>query len=215
MSKESKKNIEDSSERIMNLIKTQGDMSVKVLAEQLQMTTMGAGQHLNKLLDKGLLKNYQQKQQRGRPISLWKLTAQGHAQYTDRHANLTVDLINLVEESFGQQGLDKIIQARSDQSLAIYLKALTNLSLVDKVQRLAQIRSDEGYMATVITEQDGFVLIENHCPICAAANACQGFCQRELENFQACFDGVANVERSQHILEGDSRCCYKISPITQ
>jgi predicted ArsR family transcriptional regulator len=214
VSKEKQK-IEDSSERILSLIKTQGDMSVKSLAQQLQMTTMGVGQHLNKLLDKGLLKNYQQKQERGRPISLWKLTGQGHGQYTDRHANLTIDLINLVEESFGQQGLDKIIQARSDQSLAIYLSELSDLSLAEKVQRLAQIRSDEGYMATVITEQGSFTLIENHCPICAAASACQGFCKRELENFQACFEGVASVERSQHILEGDSRCCYKINPIIE
>jgi predicted ArsR family transcriptional regulator len=213
VSKEKQSKIEDSSERILNLIKTQGDRSVKSLAQQLQMTTMGVGQHLNKLLDKGLLKNYQQKQERGRPISLWKLTAQGHGQYTDRHANLSVDLIHLVEENFGQEGLDKIIQARSDQSLATYLNVLADLDFAEKVQGLAQIRSDEGYMATVIAEQDSFFLIENHCPICAAANACQGFCKRELENFQACFAGVASVERSQHILEGDSRCCYKISPI--
>jgi predicted ArsR family transcriptional regulator len=41
-------------------------------------------------------------------------------------------------------------------------------------------------MAEVKTQADGScLLIENHCPICAAAEACQGFCRSELEVFQA------------------------------
>ncbi|MEH6444301.1 MAG: winged helix-turn-helix transcriptional regulator [Oceanospirillaceae bacterium] len=205
--------VQDSAERILYLIKTKGEMSARSLAQDLNMTSMGAGQHLNKLLEKGWVKNSLLKQSRGRPISVWGLTASGHAQYTDRHANLTVDLIKLVEVSFGQQGLDQIIQARSEQSLVMYLDQLKGLTLADKVARLAQIRTEEGYMAKVIAIDEGFLLIEDHCPICTAAKACQGFCKTELENFQACFTGAASVVRSEHILEGASRCCYKIIPI--
>jgi predicted ArsR family transcriptional regulator len=34
-------------------------------------------------------------------------------------------------------------------------------------------------------EKEGkeYFLIENHCPICAAATECQGFCRAELSNF--------------------------------
>ncbi|MFT5707588.1 MAG: putative ArsR family transcriptional regulator [Oceanospirillaceae bacterium] len=208
----SKLKVQDSAERILYLVKTQGEMSAKALAKELNMTTVGAGQHLNKLLEKGWVKNSLLKQSRGRPITVWGLTANGHAQYTDRHANLTVDLIKLVEISFGQQGLDQIIQARSEQSLAMYLDQLKGLTVADKVARLVQLRTEEGYMAKVIAIDEGYLLIEDHCPICTAAKACQGFCKTELENFQACFAGLATVVRSEHILEGASRCCYEIMP---
>jgi hypothetical protein len=39
------------------------------------------------------------------------------------------------------------------------------------VAELARIREEEGYMAEWNPEQDGSLfLIENHCPICAAAD---------------------------------------------
>lgn len=205
--------VEDSAERILFLIKTQGPITVKTLADELKMTSMGTRQHLTKLADKGLVKSKEEKQQRGRPSCFWSLTAAGHGTYTDRHANLTVDLIKLVEVSFGSEGLDKVIQARAEQSLLSYLAALEGLSLAQKVDKLAQLRTEEGYMASAISEGDDFILIENHCPICAAAASCQGFCKTELENFQDCFEGAAEVVRSQHILEGNSRCCYRISPL--
>ena len=41
----------------------------------------------------------------------------------------------------------------------------------DRVARLAELRTAEGYMVECRREGDGFVLAENHCPICAAAEA--------------------------------------------
>ncbi len=194
----------------MDLIKTQGEMGAKALAQALSMTTMGVGQHLNKLLEKGWVKTSVRKTGRGRPSAVWQLSASGHAQYTDRHANLTLDLIKLVEVNFGEQGLEQIIQGRSQQCLTHYLEQLDGLSLPQRVARLAQLRSEEGYMAKVVEQEKGFLLIEDHCPICTAAKTCQGFCKTELENFQACFAGVADVSRTEHILQGASRCCYEI-----
>jgi predicted ArsR family transcriptional regulator len=198
----------------MDLIKIQGDMNAKALAQALGMTAMGAGQHLNKLLEKGWVKTTVKKTGRGRPSAVWQLTASGHAQYTDRHANLTLDLIKLVELNFGEQGLEQVIQGRSQLCLDNYLEKLEGLDLVARVKRLAQLRSEEGYMARVVEQENSFLLIEDHCPICAAAKTCQGFCKTELENFQACFSQLAEVSRTEHILQGASRCCYEIKPLS-
>ena len=51
--------------------------------------------------------------------------------------------------------------------------------------RLAAVRRDEGYMAESSRKSDGsLLLIENHCPICEAAQACQGLCAGELNLFR-------------------------------
>jgi predicted ArsR family transcriptional regulator len=80
------------------------------------------------------------------------------------------------------------------------------------VRRLADQRSAEGYVAEVVAEGDDLVLIEHHCPICTAATSCDSLCRSELEVFRrALGDGVV-VRREQHVLAGDQRCAYRISP---
>jgi predicted ArsR family transcriptional regulator len=82
-----------------------------------------------------------------------------------------------------------------------------------KLDALAKVRSEEGYMAEIRRETDGsFLLVENHCPICAAANACQGFCSTELDLFRSVLGPSVSVERAEHIIKGDNRCVYRISP---
>lgn len=66
-------------------------------------------------------------------------------------------------------------------------------------------------MAEYETLEDGsLLLIENHCPICAAAATCQGFCRAE----QAIFSEVlqAEVVRVEHILSHARRCAYRVQP---
>lgn len=80
--------------------------------------------------------------------------------------------------------------------------------------KLSELRSAEGYMAEVQPTPDrkGFLLIENHCPICAAAHACQGFCRAELEIFRDALGDGAEVTRTEHLLAGARRCTYRITP---
>jgi len=78
-------------------------------------------------------------------------------------------------------------------------------------RRLVALRSREGYMADYHPQEDGsYLLVENHCPICAAAASCQGFCRSELAVFREVLQ--AGVERSEHILAGARRCAYRITP---
>src|SRR5438094_184163 len=58
---------------------------------------------------------------------------------------------------------------------------------------------------------DAFLFIENHCPICAAANVCQGFCSTELDLFKSVLGPDVAVERSEHIVSGDRRCVYRVT----
>ena len=66
-------------------------------------------------------------------------------------------------------------------------------------------------MAESRKEGRGFLLVENHCPICVAATACQGFCRTELDTFRDVLGPDVSVERTEHIIAGDRRCVYRIS----
>lgn len=200
-------------DKILYLLKTQGPQTAQILAQQLDMTSMGARQHLQGLEKQGLVSTYDQKESRGRPKRFWQLTEQASSRFPDTHADLTLTLINSIKTVYGEQGLESLIEHRETQQLKSYEQAITETSeLAEKVAILAQLRSDEGYMAEVIPHANGYLLIENHCPICAAATQCQAFCRSELSIFKQVLGEQCKVKRTEHILQGERRCAYLIEP---
>ncbi len=200
----------------MHRLKTRGPQSVKILSKQLDMTTMGVRQHLADLGSKGLVGQTQEERQtRGRPVHLWKLSAAGHGRFPDMHSQTTIELIDVIRSTLGEQSLNQLIEQRSEKIEVLYREQLGAIEpdLQLQIERLAQLRSDEGYMAEVRLLPDGFMLIENHCPICTAATSCQQFCKTELDVFQRLFEDKAVVTRTDHLLAGARRCAYKITAI--
>ncbi len=198
---------------IMHRLKTRGPQSVKILSKQLEMTTMGVRQHLADLESKGLVSQTQEERQtRGRPVHLWKLSAQGHGRFPDTHSQTTLELIDVIRTSLGEDSLNRLIDERSSMIEASYKEQLAEAEpgLQQQIECLARLRSEEGYMAEVRLLPDGWMLIENHCPICSAATSCQQFCKSELDIFIRLFENKATVERTDHLLSGARRCAYKI-----
>ncbi|MFN2514287.1 MAG: helix-turn-helix transcriptional regulator, partial [Pyrinomonadaceae bacterium] len=103
------------------------------------------------------------------------------------YAELNVALIDALRDTFGAEGLNRVLVSRCARQRSDYANRIRpSDSLEQKLRELAHIRTEEGYMAEVRPESDGsYLLVENHCPICAAANACQGFCTTELDLFRS------------------------------
>lgn len=205
----------NTAEQTLFLIKTRGPQTAQQLAALLALTSMGARKQLESWQEKGLLTYEDVADKPGRPSRRWMLTEAGHARFPDRHADLTVQLIDQVRQLFGDAGLDKLIASReaaSEQQYRQHLRGAGDLSA--RVAALVQARSVEGYMAEVEAQDDGsLLLIENHCPICAAAKQCQKFCHSELEVFQRVLGPDCSVGRVEHMLAGARRCVYVIKKI--
>ncbi|MDE5308022.1 hypothetical protein PY546_18060 [Providencia stuartii] len=85
-----------------------------------------------------------------------------------------------------------------------------SLPFVERLQALADVRNEEGYMAHVEQDGNSWLFIENHCPICAAATVCQNFCRSELQLFRDIMGSDVTVEREQYLLNGAGRCVYRV-----
>jgi predicted ArsR family transcriptional regulator len=203
----------DSSTKLLYALKSRGPLGTRDLARALGITEVGVRQHLTKLHSEGVVAFDDQAGEVGRPKRMWRLTPKGHARFPDTHGDLTVSLIESIRSIFGAAGLDRLIQARQEAMVANYRQALEPYpDLGDRVDVLVRLRTVEGYMAEFEMQRDGScLLIENHCPICAAAKACQGFCRSELELFQAAFGAGVSVTRQEHLLSEGRRCVYRIA----
>lgn len=203
-----------STERILLLLKSQGALTAQSLAEELSMTSMGARQHLHTLEEQGMVSHFEQAESRGRPKKYWTLTEKANTHFPDRHNDLAINLLESVRNVFGEQGLDQLISEREKKSLAVYTQRLASIDgILPKVEELALIRSEEGYMASVEERNGEIFLLENHCPICHVASTCLNFCRSELSLFQTLLGEQYTVERTEHILEGARRCAYRIREV--
>jgi predicted ArsR family transcriptional regulator len=199
--------------RIVKMLKTDGPLDSASLAKRIGVSAMAIRQHLYILQDQKMVTAKERPVPVGRPAKYWELTRKADRLFPDAYAELSVSLINSLNDAFGAGGLQRILERRTARQQASYsARILAAMPLRRKLQKLAEIRTEEGYMAEVRSEGAGqYLFIENHCPICAAASRCMGLCANELMLFRTILGPGTNVERVEHILAGERRCAYRIN----
>ncbi|GKS13278.1 transcriptional regulator [Paenibacillus chitinolyticus] len=197
---------------IIDLLKQQGGTDVVALSSKFSLSGMAIRQHLNALKEEGLVTYEEEARPMGRPTKLWRLTPEADRFFPSGYSELSVSLINSMKEAFGNEGLDKLLTVRNKNMQEQYLRHLGGATGVsEKLDKLAEIRTIEGYMAEVKDQGDGsFLFIEKHCPICEAAAACTGLCKNELHLFNTLLGEHVLVERVEYILAGGGKCVYRV-----
>ncbi|HEY1612252.1 MAG TPA: metalloregulator ArsR/SmtB family transcription factor [Rhizomicrobium sp.] len=202
---------------VLDLVKRLGPVTAEALAGELGVTAMAVRQHLERLAKEGLVAPETRPAARGRPSRHWQVTETANSAFPDSSAGLVADLISQVRVAFGEEGLDRLVALRTAGQEESYTARLAGMaSLQARLEGLAQLRNEEGYMAEARRQPDGsHLLVENHCPICAAARLCTGLCREELALFQRVMGDGVRVERVSHILAGARRCAYRVTPVTK
>ncbi len=200
---------------IVQLLKQHGPMDAAQLAARLRRSAMAIRLHLYALQAKRLVSYQEEARPVGRPAKLWQLTTDANRFFPEGYAELTLSLVRSVREVFGAAGLSRLLAIRTRDQIAAYRRRMAGqASLARRLRTLAAIRTEEGYMADVRRGPGPgeFLLVENHCPICAAATACTGLCAKELEVFQTVLGAEVAITRLEHIVAGARRCAYRVSP---
>lgn len=205
---------EKSRKRILTLLKENGPQEAATLAAELKITDMAVRQHLYVLEEIGDICFTLEARPKGRPAKLWQLTEQANSHFPNTHAEFSTELITSIKAVFGDEGMEKLLDARLEKQVRDYSSEISVSSpLQEKLKSLSKIRTREGYMSDVIPgdNPEEFMFVENNCPVCDAAKECTGICARELDLFNEVLGEDVKVERSEHIIEGARRCAYQIS----
>ncbi|MGI9603225.1 MAG: helix-turn-helix transcriptional regulator [Acidimicrobiales bacterium] len=198
--------------RVLDHLKRHSPCTTAALADALDVTTPAVRTQIDALVDHGMvIGRTRPPTGRGRPATVWELTPLAIDAFPDRHRDLTVELLDAIRVSLGAEAVTAVLAERDDRHRRLLETAMADDADVgERVATLAEHRSAQGYMAEVIDNNDHLLLVEHHCPVCEAATACQGLCAGELQLFRDVLGPDAEVERTQHLLAGDSRCVYQI-----
>ncbi|HRB02959.1 MAG TPA: transcriptional regulator [Ilumatobacteraceae bacterium] len=205
--------------RIIERLKRADTATAPELAAEFGLTDTAIRQHLEALENAELVERVAAPSSvtaptigRGRPPVHWRLAASASSLFADRHSDLTVELIVSIRDALGEDALDAVVRTRSERQLATYRVAIDNgASVSDRVHRIAELRSAEGYLAEAVESDGHMTLVEHHCPIRDAADSCAGLCSAELNLFQKALGPDVTVAREQHVLDGGQRCAYRIT----
>jgi predicted ArsR family transcriptional regulator len=217
MNKKDQASVTSTRRAIVTLLKQHGPMDANTLASKLSLTGMAVRQHLYELQNQQVVEYEEEARPMGRPAKIWRLTTMANHWFPNGYLQLSVDLLHSIQESFGEEGIEKILEVNNFAKKKQYQAQLLDAkNLKDRLQKLFMMRMNEGYFAEVQEQEDGsYLFIQKHCPIIEAASVCTGICRNELELFQSMLGDNVTVERVEYLLSGGSRCSYRITEILQ
>src|ERR1700730_19078757 len=97
---------------IVKLLKTEGALDAARLSRRLRLTPMAVRQHLYALQREKLVTSEQRSVPIGRPAKDWRLTRRADGLFPDAHAEVDVALIEAVGNTFGPNGLQRVLDSR-------------------------------------------------------------------------------------------------------
>jgi DeoR family transcriptional regulator, suf operon transcriptional repressor len=196
---------------MLNALKKRGELLAEELAEISGITASGTRQHLQALEADGLVMHLEQREGRGRPKHVFKLTPAADALYPRTYSELTNELLEYVQDD-DPELLERIFKRRMQRRLErtqFRLKPLKSLEA--RLQELTKILDEDGYLADFEAVGRGkFRITEHNCAIHAIALRYGQACSTELEFLRLALPGT-KVERVAHMIAGSHVCAYEVT----
>lgn len=194
--------------QILQHLRTEGSLTAQQLAEKLEITSMGVRRHLMTLERDGLIQMQTQRQAAGRPTYVYRLTEAGFDTFPKSYDLLATQVLDVVRATEGDKRVSQIFAGRMEQLYEQYAPRMTGKNLAERIQELAKIQDEAGYMARWEKVKGGYYLKEQNCAIYRVACRFQDACQFEIELFRRLLD--ADLKRVEHQIKGDLACTYFI-----
>jgi DeoR family suf operon transcriptional repressor len=202
-------------EEILRHLLKEGQGSAIAMAEELGISAQAMRKHLKDLEREGLIEHQREKHTLGRPQFLYQLSKQGREQFPQRYGEFALSFINSLVETVGEEQLGEVFKKQWQRKAEVYRRHIGLGSLAKRVDKLVELRRQEGYMAELHPlSPDGsekFILSEHHCAIADVAESYPTVCGHELEMFAAILPDCA-IERTHWLNNGEHNCGYLIQP---
>jgi DeoR family suf operon transcriptional repressor len=198
---------------VLYALRRRGQATVDELAAQLDMTPSGARQHLNALIDEGLVEanDHEPDEPRpGRRTIRYAATAAADRLFPKAYGELTNELLGYVGD-VDPGLLDTIFARRREHRVDNARARLDPIPTIEaKVTELARILDEDGYFASAETVAPGVLrLVEHNCAIWAVAQRYGHACTSEIEFIRTVLPGT-EVTRVEHMVAGARRCAYEV-----
>ena len=194
--------------QVLVQLKRENALTVKDVAQRLQLSENAVRHHLRELELEGLIGFRREQRGLGAPTHVWHLTAAGEGLFPQGYKETLTHMLEAVEATAGRQAVVAALNSYYDDLGSKLLPHLAGTSPEERMRQVAAARTVDGYMAEGRASFCCGVLTEHHCAIRAVAERYPEVCQAEARFVERLLGG--KVERRLHLLTGDPACEYQV-----
>ncbi len=183
--------------------------SLAEIAGALGVSKVAALGHLRGLEHEGLVERAYRAGKVGRPQVTFRLTAAATSLFPQSYAEMSTHALDFVERRLGRPAVRDLLDERAQEVAARSRPRIPRAALAARVDELAKIRTEGGYMAEVGAHRRGSVeMLEHNCPILALAGRYPEACDVERRMFESLLE--AKVDVAHRVVAGDPVCRFLI-----
>jgi predicted ArsR family transcriptional regulator len=194
-------------EQILVLLRRHGRLSAPRLADLLNINPVGVRRHLGLLERDGLVEATVEKPTRGRPTAIYRLTDAGLERFPRRYDEVAREALAFLKDH-DAAALAQFLAWRNERLAASYAGRVDGATLAERTDALAEVLSEQGFMAEVESAPGGLRLCQHNCTVEHLAAELPDLCTSEAELFERLLG--TQVEREATVVDGAVRCVTRI-----
>jgi len=200
----------DSHRRILDRLKRRGESDLAALEADLGLGRETLRGHLGTLAAMGLVeRSGVRREGPGRPSALYRLTAAAEDLYPRREGEILRELVEHLTAAGQERLLEEFFARRSNAKLETYRARVADLQGLDRLRAVAEILSEQGFLAEVETSDAGRLRL-CHCPLRDLVAASRVPCRFEMSLVEELLGEP--LRRDSFMPSGDATCTYSKTP---
>lgn len=227
---------------VLDLLLRQGEGTAAEMAARLEVSVQVMRRHLRGLELEGLVEGSPIAEGPGRPINRWRLTRLGRGRFPDNSDHFALGLLQSMAASLPPETIRLLMRQQAIEKANLYREKIGLGSLRQRLERLVELRRDEGYVAelhavpaavpadpakpaTVQACQEAspavggqqpsaeaWVISELHCSVIRIAEQFPIVCDQELQLIRHAFPDC-QVDRVHWRLQEGHSCGFRLTAL--
>ncbi|MGH2607424.1 MAG: helix-turn-helix transcriptional regulator [Anaerolineales bacterium] len=196
-------------ETILRTLRARGKCTVKELAEAAGVSPVSVRHHLTHVQAEGLVAAEEVRHGVGRPRLLYSLTETGQELFPSRYLHFANRLVEQMKGSLPEDKVAAMFSGVASAMAAGVAQELDGLPWQDRLRRLGEILSSEGFEAQVEQRDDQVVIRERSCPYFQIGQRHREVCTIDQGIIARALS--VPVERVSCLLDGDMNCTFTVN----
>ena len=201
-------------QEILTCLKTNGALTADDLSKELGISQVAVRQHIASLEAEGVVTITVERKGLGRPSHRYLLTVAGDETFPRKYAEYAASLLSELQDWQGAKAVDELISRCQNRQSRELAPRLDSKSLLSRVQELARIENEKGFMTELVNSGDGAMsIVKRNCTICALAQKHpETCCQGKVALYKDVLGNVS-VRQTTSIAHGDLKCSFEITAL--
>lgn len=193
-------------EVILRTMKAQRKCTVNELAEAAEVSPVSIRHHISAMQADDLVTSEEVKHGVGRPYHVFSLTDKAHELYPGRYFQLTNRLLDEIKDHVSEDLVIDLFSGVATAMASEYASQLEGLPLADRLPRLMEMLTNEGFDAEYEWEGDQVVIRELGCPYLQIGREHPEVCAVDTRFIATALN--VPIERVNCLLDGDAHCTF-------